>query len=141
MAAMTADFDGTVTAIDGRLVIFRVDRVRRDDPVGAGRLPDPGGTVVVHYDTSPRRLVLEGRYRVKGWAYRSEGVASQIAHGFHGDCGTGAGTTALDGSYLRSSTPGGDRWWPYPVGGLVVAGGALLGIHAFVAHRRGRQLG
>lgn len=138
MAAMTADFDGTIVAIDGGRVAYRVDRVRQDDAVGQGRLPEPGGTVVVHYDGAPRQLALDPRYRVRGWSFRSAGVSSQIAHDFHGDCGTGAGTTALDGSYLAMSSNGLRRMWLSAVAGLVVVGGVVLAVHALVAHRQDR---
>ena len=140
-APMTTDFDGTIVAIDGPRVTYRVDRVRQDDRFGVDQLPEPGGTVVVHYDRTERELTLDESYRVKGWRYRSEGVRSQIAYDFDGDCGSGRGTTALDGSYLGTSSKGVDRLWPYAVAGLVVVGGALLAMHALVAHRHDRAPG
>ena len=136
MAAMTVDFDGTVIAIDGPRVTYRLDRVRQDDPLGGTQLPEPGGTVVVHYDAAPHQLDVDHQYRVKGWDHPDHEVGSQIAYDFHGDCGTGAGTTALDGSYLVSAQSGRSHVWLYATAVFVVVGGAILALHTVVAHRQ-----
>ncbi len=143
MGAMRFSFDGTIVSMDGPRITYRVDRVRQDNPFGAGQIPEPGGTVVVRYDGSPGELMPRESYRVKGWNNQSggDGVSSQIAYDFHGDCGTGAGTTAIDGSYLGSSSTGFDRSWPYAAAGLVVALSVVLALLAAVARRYDRKLG
>lgn len=145
MAGLTVDFDGTVVAIDGPRVTYRVDRVRADNEVEAGlppgtpgRIPEPGKTVVVNYDEPTRLVVLDEAYRVEGWNHEVGEVGSQIAYDFQGDCGTGRGTTALDGSYLGPAAKGLDRYWRRALVGLLVIGGAILGVHAFVARRQDR---
>ena len=137
MVGIAVDFDGTVVEIDGARLTYRVDRVRMDVPIDGGRLPEPGGTVVVVYE-EPTPLLTSGEsYRVKGWQTPSADVASQIAYDFKGDCGTGSGTTAPDGSYLGPSSGALSRWWR-PVAGVVVIGGGVLALHAFVARRQDR---
>lgn len=132
MLPMSVDFDGTVSAIDDTTVTYRVDRVRQDDE---NRLPEPGQPIVVRYEDAVVSLTPAASYRVRGWSGEAEGVSSQIAFDFDGDCGTGAGTTALDGRYLGSSSGSLGRLWPYVAVGLV-AGGALLAGRALLARRR-----
>ncbi len=130
MAAYSADFDGSIVAVDGSKVTYRVDRVRLAD---TERLPGRGGTVVVHYPEPEPDLVVGESYRVQGWNHRSEGIGSQIAFEFDGDCGSGAGTTALGGAYLGASSSGPPRRWPFVAVGFVTLGGALLAVPALVA--------
>lgn len=134
MLAMSADFEGTIVAVDDTTATYRVDRVRQDDD---DRLPAPGEVVAVRYDEPVDVLALGASYRVKGWGDQVDGVSSQIAYDFDGDCGTGEGTTALDGSYLGSSSGGLARLWPYAAVGLV-ATGALVAGRAVVARRGDR---
>ena len=143
MAALTVDFDGTVMSVDGPRVTYRVERVRPGEPDGGaprrGPALGPGKTVVVHYEPATTLLRTGDQYRVRGWSYRSNGVSSQIAYAFHGDCGTGAGTTALDGTYLASASGTGMRWWPYLLALLVMAG-LLLAAHRVTSRRADRKL-
>lgn len=136
MLAMSADFEGTIVAIDDTAATYRVDRVRQDDD---DRLPAPGGVVAVRYDEPVDVLALGASYRVKGWGDQVDGVSSQIAYDFDGDCGTGEGTTALDGSYLGPSSGGLGRLWPYAAVGLAAAGVFLVG-RTFLAGRKHRVL-
>jgi hypothetical protein len=136
MAPLSVDFDETVDAIDDTTVMYRVDRVRQDD---RDRVPEPGKAVVVRYDDAAASLAAGVSYRVRGWTDQVEGVSSQIAYDFDGDCGTGAGTTALDGSYLGPSSGGLGRLWPYAAVGLVACGVLLTG-RALVARRKDRTL-
>jgi hypothetical protein len=135
MAGMSMDFEGTVVVIDDTTASYRVDRVRQDDD---DRLPPPGEEVVVDYDEAVTDLSPGERYRVKGWSDQVDGVSSQIAYDFDGDCGTGEGTTALDGSYLGTSS-GLGRLWPYAAVGLAAAGVFLVG-RTFLASRKHRAL-
>lgn len=129
---LTTDFEGTVIAVAGHDVTYRVDRVHWDKAIGRPRL-EPGATTVVTYDSTRDLLVPHHRYRVVGWASSSGQVESQIAHEFHGDCGTGRGTTALDGSLLHEHVDSSGFWAALVI---VVVGGALLGLHTVVARRR-----
>lgn len=133
MATYSADFDGTVVVVDGPNVTYRVDYVRQSD---TERLPGPGETVIVHYPEAERDLVVGESYRIKGWNHLSDGIGSQIAYDFDGDCGSGAGTTTLGGAYLGASSSDPDRRWPFVAVGFVALGGAVLAVHAFVAHRK-----
>ena len=142
MAALTVDFDGTVVAVDGPRVTYRVEHVRPGEPDGGAPRPGPvlgpGKTVVVHYEPATTLLRTGDQYRVRGWPYRSNGVSSQVAYAFHGDCGTGAGTTSLAGTYLASASGGGVRWWPYLLV-LLVLGGLLLAGHWVSSQRADRN--
>ena len=121
----------------GHDVTYRVDRVHRDKAIGRPRL-EPGATTVVTYGRTHDLLVPHHRYRVVGWASSSGHVESQIAHEFHGDCGTGKGTTALDGSFPREHVDSSGFWAALVI---VVVGGALLGLHTVVARRRDAEIG
>jgi len=132
-AAMDVDFDGTVRAIDGGGVTYRVDEVReagRAEPGGAPLVPAAGRSVTVTYEEPPDELQVGEAYRVVGWS-PLDGPHSQIAYDFDGDCGTGAGTTRLDGSLLGDD----GRGWVVPAVVVAVALGALA-VVAFASDRR-----
>ncbi|QXC61077.1 hypothetical protein KSP35_22650 [Aquihabitans sp. G128] len=143
MAGPVADFDGTVVGIAGDVVTYRVirdrptfDRTPGQVPLPPDRVPEPGGTVVVRYDGTKRPLQVGHRYRVVGFPRGQKGISSQIAFDFKGDCGTGAGTTALDGSYL-GATPGNlGPPWPYLFAGGVLLAGSFLAIRELLTRRR-----
>lgn len=134
MAGLSFDFDGTVESVNSRLVSFRADEVRQGLS-DKDLVPDPGGLVVVRYEEPPTPLKVGVGYRVKGWNPRLNELSSQIAYDFDGDCGTGEGTTALDGSLL-GSPKGWDRWWPYAAAVVVLIVG-VVALDALRAHRRG----
>lgn len=145
MAAMTADFDGTVVEVRGQTVTYRVDRVHRQDDPGLGDpRPTVGDEVDIRYDDQPTVLRVDGRYRVKGWDHGEAGIGSRIAFDLHGDCGSGEGTSALDGSFLgtapRVTTP--PRRTAIALAGVAVAVAAgVLVLHAVVRRRRGGPVG
>lgn len=145
MATMTANFEGTVVEVRGQTVTYRVDRVHHQDaPATPQPLPAVGDEVDVRYDDQPTVLRVDGRYRVKGWDHDGSGIGSQIAFDFHGDCGSGEGTSALDGSLLgtapRDTTP--PRRTAIALAAVAVAvAGAVLVVHTVVSRRRGRAAG
>jgi len=138
MVGMSADFDGTVVSISGRRVTFRVDRVRHGGAAGTGHVPAPGRNVVVSYEKEPEVLVRSRAYRIRAW-FRSPELTSQIAYAFHGDCGSGAGTTAVDGASLGPSRPAGGPGWPAVLVVIGVAAASFLGVHALVARHQDRS--
>jgi hypothetical protein len=140
IAGIDVDFDGTARGVDGGGVAYRVDEVRqagRVDEAGRALVPGPGETVVVRYDP-PSTHIVEGRkYRVKGWSL-AEVPESREAYEFHGDCGSGDGTTNLDGSLL-APTPIGGHWWSAPAAvglAVVVVGGVTAIVIKAVRARR-----
>lgn len=126
LAGVGGDFDGTVVAVAGAKVTYRVDRVRRDEPLDTLEVPDPGETLVVRYAEPTDLLVIGTGYRVKGWSAGADEMEAQIAYDFHGDCGTGEGTTALDGSYLEAPSKSVIERWSSAFVVVVVVGGVFV---------------
>lgn len=130
MGPISEDFTGRAVAKTDRTVTYAVDAVR---PTSPGEEPRPvasaGGRVTVRYDDSTRLINVGERYRVRGWPALGH-VGSQIAYDFHGNCGTGVGTTRPDGSFLGPPRPGVLRWAMW-IGGAI----ALVVCSAVVAKR------